>query len=291
MASKPNVAANDADRKDATEIVNQLATKELVFGVVGPVGAGSSTIAYALRDFLTSSGYDVHVVKARRFIENFAAERHIEISKSLKLKQTEDLQDAGDSMRKALGHSVIAEKFAVEIRDLRAKAVGGDPTSAEPIPPDETPRAYILDSIRHPSEVALLRKIYQQSFCLIGVVCEESVRLDRLHDKYLDAGRDVIASFMKRDEKAAEKHGQHVSSAFHLSDFFVENTQPDYITGPGGVKNSNPAWNVNEDLAGNYILYLAARLRHIIGHGHQHHQPDLPRRSQGDCAPRNLALA
>ena len=32
---------------------------------------------------------------------------------------------------------------------------------------------------------------------------------------------------------------------------------------------------------GNYILYLAAGLLHKIGHGHEHHQPDLPRRSEG----------
>lgn len=35
---------------------------------------------------------------------------------------------------------------------------------------------------------------------------------------------------------------------------------------------------------GNYILYLASPMWQIIGHGHQHHQSDLPRRSQGHRA-------
>lgn len=249
MASKPVKAANDLERKDATKLVDELLTKELVFAVVGPVGAGSSKIAETLRDFLDDTDYDVHVVKARRFINEFANSESIEIPEEKSLSQTENLQDVGDIMRKKLGHSAIAERFAVEIRKIRAKAVGGDASLDGAIQPNKTPRAYILDSIRHPSEVALLRKIYQQSFCLIGVVCEDSVRLERLHDKYGDGGKDVIRAFMRRDEKAVEKHGQQVSSAFHLSDFFVENTEPQYKSGAGGVQKSNPAWTVNEELA------------------------------------------
>ena len=248
MASNPQQAAND-ERKDATDLVNELVTKELVFAVVGPVGAGSSAIAEALREFLSDSDYDVHVVKARRFIGEYAVRSKLDLPDEKGLNQTERLQDIGDAMRKDLGSSAIAEKFAVEIREIRARAVGGDSNSAEPIQPDKKPRAYILDSIRHPSEVALLRKIYQNSFCLIGVVCEDSVRLSRLSEKYSDAGQDIIKTFMRRDERASERHGQQVSAAFHLSDFFVENTQAQYIDGPGGVKNSNPSWNVNEELA------------------------------------------
>lgn len=249
VASKPSTnAANDADHRDANDLVNDLVTNELVFGVVGAVGSGTSEIASALSDFLEESGYDVHIIKARRLIENFARAKGLAIPAAKSIEQTISLQDAGDEMRKEHGHSAIAESFAVEIRSTRAKRLGMVPIASQPVQPDKVRRAYILDSIRHPTEVLLLRKVYQQAFCVIGVVCEEDVRQTRLSDKYEDASKLKIKELMKRDEKASEKHGQQVASAFHLSDFFVENTESRFIRAAGGAEEPNPSWTVSDEL-------------------------------------------
>jgi len=48
---------------------------------------------------------------------------------------------------------------------------------------------------------------------------------------------------MKRDAKATEKYGQRVADAFHMADFFVDNTAPQLIDG-----ESNEDWNINEKL-------------------------------------------
>lgn len=219
MATKPSPsAANDSDRRDATDLVSDLVTNEMVFGVVGAVGSGTSEIASDLAELLGESGFDVHIVKARRLIENFIKDTDFVIPAVKGVDQIKCLQDAGDEMRKIRGHSAIAESFAVEIRSIRAKELGLSPESREPIQPNKEKRAYILDSIRHPAEILLLRRVYQQSFCVIGVVCDELTRQNRLMDKY-DSGKSAINDLMKRDEKASEKNGQQVASAFHLSDF------------------------------------------------------------------------
>jgi deoxycytidylate deaminase len=49
---------------------------------------------------------------------------------------------------------------------------------------------------------------------------------------------------MKRDSKAPEKNGQRVSDAFHLSDFFVDNTEKRILKD----NKPNPKWEVSQDL-------------------------------------------
>ncbi|MCG8649228.1 MAG: deaminase, partial [Pirellulales bacterium] len=111
---------------------------------------------------------------------------------------------------------------------------------------DGNPRAFIIDSIRHPAEVGLLRRIYNEAFVLVGVVCEHDERQKRLCEKYDDAGVQRAERFMRRDAKASEKHGQRVSDAFHLSDFFVDNTETRFLDKER--RQSNPRWEVNDHL-------------------------------------------
>ena len=114
----------------------------------------------------------------------------------------------------------------------------------KPVVPDGKPRAFIIDSLRHPAEVGLLRRIYGDGFVLIGVVCEQDERRNRISEKYDDAGAAAAERFMKRDSKAPQKHGQRVSDAFHLSDFFVDNTAKRILPD----NTANPEWKVTEDL-------------------------------------------
>jgi hypothetical protein len=112
----------------------------------------------------------------------------------------------------------------LQVRLVRAKKLNITEFGDEPIPPDGARRAYIIDSIRHPSEVDLLRNVYQSAFVLVGIVCEEDKRLQRLNKKYSDAGEAAARAFMERDAKDSAKYGQRVSDAFHLADIFLDNS-------------------------------------------------------------------
>jgi ABC-type uncharacterized transport system ATPase subunit len=72
MATKPNIAANDVQFKDARDLVRRLVSKEIIFGVVGPVGSGTSEVADALYDFLAKEKYNPIVLKARDVIAEIA---------------------------------------------------------------------------------------------------------------------------------------------------------------------------------------------------------------------------
>ncbi|MDB5683679.1 MAG: bpiD [Sphingomonas bacterium] len=248
MATLLNRAANDPQRRDAQELVRGLVSRELVFGVVGPVGSGTSEVAEALERFLEEAGYEAKILKARDVITNWAAVQNMPLLSSSKMGHTEALQDAGDQLRLSQGNAAIAVGLIDQVRLKRAASIGLEVKNGEAVRPDDNKRAYIFDSLRNPAEALLLRRVYQQAFCLIGVICSEDVRKGRLSLKYEDAGLSRIDLFMKRDEKAEQKYGQQVSSTFHLSDFFVDNSVPRFNKNPAGEDRPNPAWTVVDEL-------------------------------------------
>jgi deoxycytidylate deaminase len=244
-------------REDSRGLVLKHAANELVFAVVGHVGCGTSEIAESLRDSLEEEtlpggAFKVQILKAREVINDWARENGETLPDESKksLGTTIQFQDLGDKMRSrptADGESdypAVARRLILKIRECRAASLGKKVESPDPVLPDGTRRAYILDSLRHPAEVHLLRHVYQDAFVLIGVVCEENKRLERLRKKYPDAGETRLRQFMNRDAEAQEKHGQHVADTFHLSDFFVDNTTDRLLE----HKEANPDWDTNEKL-------------------------------------------
>jgi deoxycytidylate deaminase len=143
-------------------------------------------------------------------------------------------------------NSAVALGLIIEIQRTRAEKVGVPFELGKEVLPNGTPRAYVLDSIRHSAEVHLLRQVYGDAFVLIGVVCDQSKREERMHAKYDDGGAANAQKFMRRDNADdGKQHGQHVGDAFHLADFFVDNTN-DRET---AASTSNRDWKANEDLS------------------------------------------
>ncbi|HRW60539.1 MAG TPA: anti-phage dCTP deaminase, partial [Defluviicoccus sp.] len=203
----------------------------------------------AVKALLADSGYDTTILKARNFIETAAPRMSIDVPRTPKLKQSRALQDAGDKIRESSqDNAAVAVGLVHLIRSTRAGKQNAEATPGSVIEPDGTKRAYILDSLRHPHEVALLRRVYQDAFCLVGVFCHEEERAKRLReDKFRDASAVDIQKFMDRDENAPEAHGQRVADTFHLADYFVDNTV-DRFKQMGSVREENKEWDVPDQL-------------------------------------------
>lgn len=262
-SSVPNPNNTQKTSQTSSEaVVRELVANELIFAVVGPVGSGTSEIAASLEGLLIGGGYQSKILKASDEIMAWAKETNKELPNEPKLALTEALQDAGDELRESTtDNAAVAVRLVRAIRDERARQLGKDANEGEPVEPDGKKRAFILDSIRHPHEVALLRRIYQDAFCLIAVVCDEDERYRRLHEeKYRDAGADALTKFMRRDENAPEKHGQKVADAFHLADFFVDNSVNRFISMPGGKKEENTDWDVPDQLGRLVDILTHARI-------------------------------
>ncbi len=248
---------HQGQRRSSHEVFHGEASNEIVFAVVGGAGSGTSVIAKTLRGLLADArlgtdAFDVTILKASSVIREWAKKngKKIPPSEPKKLEYVEILQDYGDQMRDGVGlggvdHTAVARELVAEIRKIRANKTGVKYIPKEEVAPDGKPRAYILDSIRHPAEVQLLRTIYGDAFILVGVVCQESKRESRMTDKYEDAGTKAARKFMSRDSAdPTNKHGQHVADAFELADFFVDNTEDRELA----KDIPNPKWKANDDL-------------------------------------------
>lgn len=246
----PVIQGTSLERGGRTVLMDA-ASNELVFAVVGHAGSGTSFIAQQLENLLKGIAikddvFDVVTLKARQVISEWAASNGKPVPAPTArptLNQVKAFQDYGDEMREK-DSAAIARAITLKIRAHRASQTKQAISTGAIILPDGKPRAYIIDSLRHPEEVRFLRQLYGQAFVLIGVVCEEEKRISRIGVKYSDGGREAAIDFMDRDANAKEKYGQHVADAFHLADYFIDNTA-DRLKD----KEPNPDWLVVDNLS------------------------------------------
>jgi deoxycytidylate deaminase len=279
------------EREKSRAVVARVEAKEIFLAVVGHVGSGTSAVADTLQGLLEAREYACEILKAREVIVAWAEAQGLQVPEGRKdLAKTARMQDLGDEMReKTEDHAAVARRLIEEIRRRRAAQRGIEVLPGSPVEPDGAPRAYVLDSLRHPAEVHLLRRVYGDAFALVGVVCDEKEREKRLTEAFFEF-RDrrrpetlrEIREFMERDANDAVKpHGQHVRDAFHESDFFVDNTPPE----------SDPAARtMNEDLGRLVDIISHARVvRPTIAETAMHHAYSAKLRSS--CMSKQVGAA
>lgn len=242
MAAAEQKAANQ-DTKDSKAVIRGIAANELFFAVVGPVGAGSSHVARQLERCLkdtshNGSKFSCEILKAGDVIGDWVKANKIELPND-PLDKKIAMQTHGDEMRKT-DHAAIALRLVEKIAETRAKSQNRSFLRGQVVPPDGKPRAYILDSLKHPAEARILQKLYGDAFVLIGVVCSEPVRKQRLLNAFFTgvqqgkvSNQKRVDEFMARDSDDRDnKFGQHVTDAFQEADFFVDNTAK--VAAPNG---------------------------------------------------------
>jgi deoxycytidylate deaminase len=89
--------------------------------------------------------------------------------------------------------------------------------------------AYVIDQLKHPREVALLRSVYDNMFYIVGVLSGFGQRKDELKKTIPE---DLAVRLMHRDraETHSEKgtsdnNGQQLERTLKLADFFVSNSR------------------------------------------------------------------
>jgi dCMP deaminase len=163
----------------------------MILGVAGPNGAGKGEVVDYLRarsfTALSLSDEIRHELRARGVSET--RERMIE---------------AGRELRAAHGPAVLAER-------LRAK-----------LQPD---RHYVVDSIRHPAEVAALRTVPGR-FRLLWVDAEPALRLARLRGRARPGDPDTLERLLEleaRERGSAEPAAQQLDAVAELADARLHN--------------------------------------------------------------------
>lgn len=197
-----NVEASDNYLLPETKIDDS----ELIIGIVSSVGTPSDRIITPLKDRLTGFGYSVDEIRVSRFLPEPA----------VGIKEDERISHfikEGDSFReKSNNNSILAIASAVKIKELRSQKEKNEEKRNK--------NAYIINSLKHPDEVELLRKIYGDGFYLFGIHSDKRSRKEYLvQDKHCEP--ENADKLIEIDENENKKYGQKTRDTYHLSDFFL----------------------------------------------------------------------
>jgi len=251
---KPTVKKQAKEPTSKTKVLAE-ASSEFVFAVVGHTGSGTSQVAEAFANLLSGQRPQIQsrIIKARELIQEWADSENQPYPDGTAPKNIETAttwQNLGDAMRASGDYAAVARSVIGKIRKVRGELTNTEVKDGLPVEPDGIARAYIIDALRHPAEVNLLRHLYQDAFILIGVVCDQDVRAMRLDRKLGSPRAQDLNEFMRRDEKDDKKYGQQVAKTFQLADFYVDNTPDRFLYTENGKRlRENPEWDINEKLA------------------------------------------
>jgi deoxycytidylate deaminase len=199
---------------------------ELVFGLIGALGADVASVANEIRRELRDLGYRVgdDPVKLSAFMERLPGAPFDGLVVDGRRAGVEAYMDAGGYLRECLRPDALA-MFAVSAMRFARKTEFG-PTAEGPA----NGVAFILDSIKHHEEVQALRRLYGSAFIAVGVYTPYEKRLDAVIKRLRDhAGHGSRSDYEHEAERLIEKDrdeqdkptGQHVSDAFALADVVV----------------------------------------------------------------------
>ncbi|WP_344607116.1 deaminase, partial [Sporichthya brevicatena] len=135
----------------------------------------------------------------------------------------------------------IARLAVAEIVIKRRELAGPTAKDSPPTTPDLRHRiAFVLDSLKRPHEVALLRRVYGERFVLVSFLMDRAerhsalvsrMRLDEPNAPDLDSRAEAL---LDRDQAEGLPHGQAVGKTYWLADLFVgcSTTQPAALRTP-----------------------------------------------------------
>lgn len=137
------------------------------------------------------------------------------VTKGGEYDRIDSFMTAGNTLRRLAGRGDVLALYA--IAEIRKKRTVGPEKKTEPI----AKTVHLLRSLKHPTEVEALRRVYGAGFFLIGVQATEKQRFDFLTARK-GMTEDQAKKLMKRDREEEDQLGQQTRDTFTLSDVFVQ---------------------------------------------------------------------
>lgn len=214
----------------------QRRSNELVIGFAGPIGSGIKAVINAAENQLKEFGYiDVVRIKLSDYLEQAIKERKISLddfdvpnSASPAFVRYRRLQNAGMTLRKRTGNPAILAEYAIQsiVIDRKKRAhAAGKTDDDDDVPPRV---AYLIDQIKRPEEVKLLRAVYRNIFYLVGVTRVFTKRKEWLIE---DGVKDEeLDGLMEIDRNENSHDGQRLDKTLHLANYFLPSDSADLQT-------------------------------------------------------------
>lgn len=259
--------ASNEDRSTSKTLLERLASRqseEIVIAFAGPVGCGIDEVIGATRSALIQLGYGVELVKLSDCLVELAHSRADDDGPALSSGNSDYLdrhmllQSIARQLRQSTGDLHILAEFAVQSIFVRRQEHEQAFASGSPAVPKRV--AYLLDQLKRPEEVELLRALYRNLFYLVGVTRPHEQRLRHLMSLGLSPSQAERLIDVDRHEDSTT--GQRLDKTLHLADMFVCNEAE---AGAGLMVNrfvrlvhGDRTLSPNADEAGMYAAHAAS---------------------------------
>lgn len=163
----------------------------MIIGLTGKNGSGKGEVAR----FLKERGFEYHS------LSDVIRE---ELERKSKRITRDQLVETGNRLRRRFGPDVLAKRIVERL---------------------ESDKNYVIDSIRHPSEV----KVFQprNNFVLLNVTAPPRVRFERLKKRGRENDPKTFSEFKNlelRESKSAVRSDQQLDQAIKMADYEIKNT-------------------------------------------------------------------
>jgi hypothetical protein len=195
--------------EDVAALARELPDAELVFAFVCPLGTPSIRVQEALSNALREHEYEIEVlVRISRLLDEMGPAPSGERPE----ERQERLMEAGNHLRRKHGGDYLALMAIATINASR-------PQDANGMVVPHKRRAHIIQSLKHPDEVARLRHVYGKGFFLLGVSAPRRLRRDTLSQKNFPLNE--ANRLLEKDAAEEEKIGQQTRDTFELADAYL----------------------------------------------------------------------
>jgi deoxycytidylate deaminase len=212
---------------------------ELVFGLIGAVGTDLQWVSQSLSQHLQRVGYASHEIRVSSLLHSL--DRYALLANPASRSEYERIRahmQAGSELRRlARSGDILALMCVAQISRLRREFGATDEEEWSPTPLPRT--AYIIRSIKHPSEINALRDIYGRAFFVVSSYSPRGRRVSSLaasiaesegnpdHTSYRDRAEELIR--IDEDEGDQATLGQSVRDSFPQGDVFVDTRSRDRL--------------------------------------------------------------
>ncbi len=202
----------------------------LVIGLIGPVGTDLAAIIDELTISLRRFNYETTQIRLSEMLTDI-----FDFSHPQDIPEDERINafmSAGDKLRGTLEDgAAMATLAALRIRLEHIK----DQSSNSP---SKTRKAYIINSLKHPDEIRLLKTIYQDHFISLSIYQVRHIRQNRLIKRIKDMSNNLdladltakAKNLIDRDEHTKDNPlGQNIRHTFSQGDIFINEDPPEKV--------------------------------------------------------------
>ena len=203
--------------------IRETHTPELIFVLCGYMGTDIHSVGESLKYLVENEyGYSCEIIHLSKLIEKnkITEDLNFDNNYSKEYIRIKNLIHHGNKLREKYGNSILAElaisKIGIE-RFKEAEKIKSNPNEELLFEPRR--KCFIVDSIKNPSELNIIKEVYRNLVYFMGVFSPYRIREENLKMKEIKSKE--IADLIDQDSHEDIPHGQGVRDIFMQADYFI----------------------------------------------------------------------